>query len=52
VKVVECEECGKKMSRLPSHMQEKWGGNVCKGCRKELVEEAEELEEWFKYESL
>lgn len=33
MKVVNCEVCGAKMSKLPSYMKEKWNGNVCKSCR-------------------
>ncbi len=32
VKVVECELCGKKMSKPPKHVREKRGGMICRNC--------------------
>ncbi|KXA92829.1 hypothetical protein AKJ64_02125 [candidate division MSBL1 archaeon SCGC-AAA259E17] len=33
VKVVECELCGKKMSKPPKHVREKLGGTICSECQ-------------------
>lgn len=46
VKVVNCEVCGKKISKLPKHARKERGGTVCNDCYLERhKKENEEMED-------